>query len=289
MTVDSSPADEPSVADALRQACQQGLPRLEAQMLLLHALQRSPHERAWLVSHDQEPVATPTLLQYQALVHARLQGSPIAYLTGGREFYGLELHITPDVLDPRPDTEILVDWALELLAGKPAPRVLDLGTGSGAMALAIQHACPHAQVVAVERSPAALQVARTNAARHALPVRFLQGSWLQALEDAGEPGQFAVIVANPPYIADNDVHLAALQHEPRTALVAGDDGLQDLRTIIKQAAFWLQPNGWLLLEHGWQQHDAVRTMLADAGYAQIDFRRDLAGHVRCTGACRPRA
>lgn len=287
MTSESSPADVPSVADALRHACQQGLPRLEAQMLLLHALQRSPHERAWLVSHDREPVATPALLQFRALVHARLEGSPIAYLTGRREFYGLELHITPDVLDPRPDTEVLVDWALQLLAEQHAPRVLDLGTGSGAIALAIQHACPHAQVVAVERSSAALQVAQANAASHALPVRFLQGSWLQALEDAGEPGQFAVIVANPPYIASGDAHLAALHHEPQAALVAGDDGLQDLRTIIMQAAPWLQPGGWLLLEHGWQQHDAVRAMLADAGYAQIDFRRDLAGHVRCTGACRP--
>ena len=202
----------------------------------------------------------------------------MAYLTGVKEFYGLPLHIDARVLDPRPDTETLVDWALEVLAPLPAPRVLDLGTGSGAIALAVQHQRPQAQVSAVDASQDALAVAQTNATRLGLAVRFHQGHWLQ-----GMAGTFDAIVSNPPYIAAADPHLAALTHEPLQALASGADGLDDIRTIVAQAPAHLAPGGWLLLEHGWDQAGAVRTLLEAAGFGQVQSRKDLAGIGRCSG------
>jgi release factor glutamine methyltransferase len=208
----------------------------------------------------------------------------MAYLTGEREFHGLTLRIDARVLDPRPDTETLVDWALELLATRPDPAVLDLGTGSGAIALALRHARSDAMVTAVDRSADALAVARANAARLQLPVGFVQTCWLD-----GIAGPFDAIVSNPPYIASDDPHLAALGHEPLQALAAGVDGLDDLRTIVRNAPARLKPGGWLLLEHGWNQADAVRALLVQAGFDTVSSRRDLAGNDRCSAGRWPRA
>jgi release factor glutamine methyltransferase len=179
---------------------------------------------------------------------------------------------------PRPDTETLVEWALQLLDGRPAPRVIDLGTGSGAIALALQHTRPDAVVEAVDASEDALCVARANAQRLALPVRFRRASWLE-----GSSPDWDLIASNPPYVAQADPHLAALTHEPLQALAAGPDGLDDLRAIVAQAPSRLRPGGWLLLEHGWDQAGAVRGLLQAAGFQQVASRRDLAGIERCSG------
>jgi len=183
------------------------------------------------------------------------------------------------VLDPRPDTETLVDWALEVLQPWHAPRVADLGTGSGAIALALQHQRPDALVLAVDASPDALAVAQANARRLGLPVHFVRSHWL-----AGVAGPFEAIVSNPPYIRSDDPHLAALTHEPLSALASGADGLEDIRSLIAQAPARLVPGGWLLLEHGWDQAQAVQTLLREAGWEQVQGREDLAGIVRCSGA-----
>jgi len=246
--------------------------------LLLHALARPDAGRAWLLAHDTDALDPAVHAQFLALCQRRTAGEPVAYLTGRKEFYGLPLQVDARVLDPRPDTETLVDWALEVIAPLPAPSVLDLGTGSGAIALALQHQHPTAQVLAVDASADALAVAQANAQRLALPVRFLQGHWLAAV-----PGRFEAIVSNPPYIAAADPHLAALIHEPLQALASGTDGLDDIRTIIAQAPAHLQPGGWLLLEHGHDQAGAVRALLQAQGFAQVQSRNDLAGIARCTG------
>ena len=223
----------------------------------------------------------------------RLSGVPVAYLTGHKAFYGLDLRVDARVLDPRPDTETLVDWALDVLRashpsgngaasnGRPAARVLDLGTGSGAIALALAHALPQATVCAVDASVAALAVARANAERLALPVQFHLGDWFAGLPACA--GRFDCIASNPPYIRDDDPHMPALQHEPRQALTSGADGLADIRTIVAGAPAWLVRGGWLLLEHGWDQHAQVQALLAAAGFSDIASRQDLAGQPRCTG------
>ncbi|WP_026437547.1 peptide chain release factor N(5)-glutamine methyltransferase [Acidovorax sp. JHL-9] len=267
-----------TLAQALDQARTLGLERIDAQLLLLHALARPDAGRAWLLAHDTDALDPAVHAQFLALCQRRTAGEPVAYLTGRKEFYGLPLQVDARVLDPRPDTETLVDWALEVITRLPAPSVLDLGTGSGAIALALQHQCPTTQVLAVDASADALAVAQANAQRLALPVRFLQGHWLAAVQ-----GRFEAIVSNPPYIAAADPHLAALTHEPLQALASGADGLDDIRTIIAQAPAHLQPGGWLLLEHGHDQAGAVRALLQAQGFAQVQSRNDLAGIARCTG------
>lgn len=290
-----------TLQDALRQASRQGLDRLDGQLLLLYALGRPVQERAWLLAHDTDAIKPSTLEAFEALCQRRLAGEPVAYLTGERHFHGLILQVDARVLDPRPDTETLVDWALEQLA--PAaetghhqtapPTVLDLGTGSGAIALAIQQAYPQAVVWAVDRSPDALAVARLNAERQGLPVYFQQNHWLQdwppssrLSQTAPPPPRFDLIVSNPPYIRADDPHLPALRHEPLSALVSGLDGLDDLREIIATAPRHLKPSGWLLLEHGWDQSEDVAALLRAQGFEAITHRQDLAGHVRCTGGRR---
>ncbi len=268
-----------TLRDALAQAQALGLERIDAQLLLLHILNRADAGRAWLLAHDTDTLAPSEQARFIALCQRRAAGEPVAYLRGMKEFYGLTLQVDARVLDPRPDTETLVDWALQLLAPLPAPRVLDLGTGSGAIALALQHQRPDAQVSAVDASPDALAVAQANAARLGLPVQFARGDWL-----GGVAGQFDLIVSNPPYIAAADPHLAALRHEPLQALASGADGLDDIRTIVAQAPTHLQPGGWLLLEHGWDQAEAVQALLRAAGGEQVQSRKDLAGIVRCSGA-----
>ena len=268
-----------TLRDALAQAQALGLERIDAQLLLLHILNCADAGRAWLLAHDTDTLAPSEQARFIALCQRRAAGEPVAYLRGMKEFYGLTLQVDARVLDPRPDTETLVDWALQLLAPLPAPRVLDLGTGSGAIALALQHQRPDAQVSAVDASADALAVAQANAARLGLAVQFARGNWLR-----GVAGQFDVIASNPPYIAAADPHLAALRHEPLQALASGADGLDDIRSIVAQAPSHLLPGGWLLLEHGWEQAEAVQALLRSAGFAEVQSRKDLAGIARCSGA-----
>uniref|UniRef100_C5CXW4 Release factor glutamine methyltransferase n=1 Tax=Variovorax paradoxus (strain S110) TaxID=543728 RepID=C5CXW4_VARPS len=267
-----------TVAQALAAAVALGIDRLDAQLLLLHALGRAPHDRAWLLAHDTDTLSDAAWSALSAQLPRRLAGEPVAYLLGEKEFHGLGLQVDARVLVPRPDTETLVDWALQCLEGRDAPRVLDLGTGSGAIALALQHARPDALVDAVDASADALAVAEANAQRLGLPVRFRQAHWLD-----GAAGGYAVIASNPPYIAAGDPHLAALQHEPLAALVAGPDGLADIRQIVQQAPAHLADGGWLLLEHGHDQAAAVRQLLGARGFAEVQSRDDLAGIQRCSG------
>lgn len=269
-----------TLAQSLQRAQTLGLARIDAQVLHLHALGREPNDRAWLLAHDSDSLPGDVADRLERLIQRRLAGEPIAYITGFKEFFGLRLHVDARVLDPRPDTETLVEWALERLAeGQPA-RVLDLGTGSGAVALALQHQRPSWQVTAVDASAEALTVASANARRLGLPVQFVRSHWMDAV-----PGPFELIVSNPPYVADGDPHLAALTHEPLSALTSGADGLDDIRQIIAQAPSRLAPGGWLLLEHGWDQAAPVQALLRSAGFAQVQSRRDLAGIERCTGGC----
>lgn len=273
-----------TIAQALVGAQVSGLARLDSQLLLLHALGRpaaqSAAGRVWLLAHDDDALPEAARARFDDLVRRRLDGEPVAYLTGHKEFHGLDLTVDRRVLVPRPETELLVAWALEVLhdAGAPATALLDLGTGSGAVALAIKHARPDLAVDAVDASADALAVARDNARSLGLEVRFLHGCWL-----APVTSRYRCIVSNPPYVAARDPHLAALRHEPVAALVSGDDGLKDIRVIVPAAIAHLRRGGWLLLEHGHAQAAAVRDIFAAAGYGQIASRRDLAGHERCTG------
>lgn len=269
-----------TIAQALAAAAALGLARLDAQLLLLHLLGRPGSDRGWLIAHDGDALPVAQQERFLALCARRAAGEPLAYLSGEKEFFGLPLQVDARVLVPRPDTETLVEWALELLRGRPSPRVIDLGTGSGAIALAIRSARPDAHVEAVDRSAEALAVAADNAHRLALPVQFRQADWL-----AGA-GRYDLIVSNPPYIAEADPHLPALRHEPRQALAAGPDGLDDLRAIAAAAPAHLAHGGWLLLEHGWDQAEAVRQLLADAGLGNLSSRKDLAGIARCSGGRR---
>lgn len=280
------------LADACRAAQGAGLDRLEAQWLLLHALGRSRDERAWLLAHDDQALPPDAAARFEALCRRRLDGEPLAYLTGERGFHGLTLRVDPRVLDPRPDTETLVDWALEVLAPSHTPRVLDLGTGSGAIALALQAARPDAIVWGLDASADALAVAADNGRHLELPARWLHGHWWSDWASWPNPdappwtSNFDLVVSNPPYIRADDPHLPALRHEPASALVGGPDGLADLRAIVAGAPARLAPGGWLLLEHGWDQADAVASLLRDQGFVDIDHRRDLGGHRRCTGGRR---
>ncbi len=278
----------PTVETALRAARARGLERLDAQLLLGHVLGRS---RAWLLAHGDEPLPPEPAQRLAALVERRAAGEPFAYLVGEREFHGLALTVSDAVLVPRPDTETLVDWALELLDGPlrhlDHPTVLDLGTGSGAIALALKSACARARVWATDRSPAALAVACGNAGRLGLDVRFVHGDWWAALAGIADASSFDLVVSNPPYIAADDPHLAALTHEPIAALVAAQDGFADLDAIVVGAPAHLRAGGWLLLEHGWTQAPAVRQRLATAGFAAVETRMDLAGRGRGSGGTLP--
>lgn len=270
-----------TLAQSLQRAQTQGLARMDAQVLHLHALGRETHDRAWLLAHDRDELSAATLERLDSWFQRRQAGEPIAYITGFKEFFGLRLQVDARVLDPRPDTETLVEWALELLPqGQPA-HVLDLGTGSGAVALALQHERPGCLVTAVDASHGALSVAKANAQRLQLAVQFVHSHWMDAV-----PGPFEVVVSNPPYVAEGDPHLAALTHEPLQALTSGPDGLDDIRQIIAQAPSRLAPGGWLLLEHGWDQAGPVQELLRSAGFEQVQSRRDLAGIERCTGGVR---
>jgi release factor glutamine methyltransferase len=272
-----------TVAQALHTAHTAGVERLDAQRLLATTLGQP---RSWLLAHGEHPLSAAEQQQFAAWLARCLDGEPLAYLLGEHEFHGLTLQVSPDVLVPRADTETLVDWGLELLqtapwAHTPQPTVIDLGTGSGAIALAIKHRHPAAQVTALDASPAALAMAQRNGQQLQLPVRFALSHWWQAM--AGQ--RFDLALSNPPYIAGLDPHLPALRHEPRMALTPEGDGLAALREIIEHAPKHLHPGGWLLLEHGYDQAAAVHALLHERGFAAISTRHDLAGQPRCTGGC----
>ena len=264
------------IAQALAHAHLMGVDRLDAQLLLGHGLQQT---RAWLVTHDDLALGNAQQQAYLAALAQRKAGVPVAYLVGERDFFGLTLAVTPDVLVPRPETEGLVEWALELLPRAPAPGVVDLGTGSGAIALALARQAQGMSGVATDASAAALKVARGNAARHGLAVEFVQGDWWTPLTGR----RFGLAVSNPPYVAGGDPHLHALTHEPLEALSPGGDGLAALRQIVNGAPEHLHPGAWLLLEHGHDQGDAVRGMLQARGFKRVSTRADLAGIPRCSG------
>lgn len=281
--------NQATCAQALAAAQTLGLDRLDAQLLLLHALGKPADARAWLLAHDTDLLTDEAADQFRALSLRRAAGEPLAYIVGSKEFFGLDLRVDARVLVPRPDTETLVQWSLDLLQTPGLPpvlRVLDLGTGSGAIALAIAHslrvAGRQARVLAVDASVEALHVAQENARRLGLAVAFKESRWLQEIKES-----FHLIASNPPYIADADPHLAALTHEPLQALAAGADGLDDIRQIIEQAPGHLLAGGWLLLEHGYDQADRVRELLEQRGFLQVQSRRDLAGIERCSGGQSP--
>ena len=273
-----------TLAEAQRQAETQGqshaLTRLDAQRLLLHALARNPNDRAWLLAHDTDPIPEPAAERFRALLARHASSEPMGYLIGEQAFYGLDLRVDARVLVPRPDTETLVKWALDLLDTLPKPAtLLDLGTGSGAIALAVKSQRPDAVVHASDVCESALGVARGNAERLGLAIAFHTGDWFDAV-----PGlRFHLIVSNPPYIAEGDSHLSALRHEPIKALTAGPDGLADIRRLLDSAPNHLHPGGWLLLEHGHDQAEQARALLLAYGFEAVVSSNDLAGIARCTG------
>ena len=270
------------VAAALAQARQMGVERLDAHLLLTHLLGRP---RTWLIAHDDAQLSAADVLRWLSVLTQRAAGVPLAYLVGHREFHGLRLAVNPAVLVPRPETELLVDWALARLKGQTAPSAVDLGTGSGAIAIALCHRRPDAHVTAVEVDAAALATARGNATTLGTPIEFIEGNWWQAL-----PGRrFDLAVSNPPYIAGDDPHLPDLSHEPRLALTPGGDGLNALRQIVDAAPAHLASDAWLLLEHGHDQGAAVRRLLSDRGFENVQTRQDLAGLDRCSGGRWPGA
>jgi len=251
--------------------------RLEAQLLLAHALSQP---RSYLLAHDDEVPAAPVVASYLSLLERCAGGEPLAYLTGGREFWSLALRVTPDVLIPRPETELAVERCLALRDASPAT-IADLGTGSGAIALALATERPRWRILATDRDAAALTVARANAGRLGLDnVSFSLGDWFVPLQGC----RFELIVSNPPYVATSDPALELLRHEPAAALSPGASGLEALQQLVLQAPAHLLPGGWLVLEHGAGQAHAVAGSLVDAGFARVRCHADLAGRDRVTEA-----
>jgi len=270
-----------TLAQAISEA-QSKLDPVDALALARHALGA---DEAFLAAHPEHALSAAQKGDFDALVARRAAGEPVAYITERREFFSLEFKVTPAVLIPRPETELLVEIALEHLAPDSAWRVLDLGTGSGCVAIAIAHRRPRARVTAVDASAAALAIARDNASRHAAAnVEFIRGDWFAALGGA----RFDLIVANPPYIAQDDPHLDAgdLRFEPRAALAAGADGLDCIRLIVAAAPRYLEHAGWLAFEHGYDQAHRCRELLARAGFSTLFSRKDIAGIERVSGGQR---
>jgi release factor glutamine methyltransferase len=270
-----------SIAGALA-AARQSIPVAEARLLLRHVLDANA---AWLEAHRDDPLPRSAAEAFAALVERRACGEPVAYLLGFREFYGREFSVTPDVLIPRPETELLVEIVQKKLGGSDtvsgAATLLDLGTGSGCVAITLALELPQARVSAADFSPAALAVARANATLLGADVSFVESDWL----DCFGGRRFDLIVSNPPYVAAGDPHLSEgdLRFEPPSALACGDDGLDAIRRIIADASRHLEAGGWLLLEHGYDQAAALRELLAAAGFGDIEQHRDLAGIVRVSG------
>jgi release factor glutamine methyltransferase len=257
---------------------QSGLPPLEARLLAGRVLGKN---NAWLIAYAEEPASSETEQAFAALAGRRGRGEPIAYILGEREFYGLDFKVAPAVLIPRPETELLVELALARIPGNAAVRVLDLGTGSGAIAVVLAKERPQALLTAVDVDYAALGVARENARRHGVRVRFFCGDWFGPLPRE----TFDVIVSNPPYVAAGDPHLALgdVRFEPQRALVGGADGLDCIRAIVERARAHLEPGAWLLFEHGYDQAEACRALLDAEGYQEVQSWPDLAGIARVSG------
>jgi release factor glutamine methyltransferase len=272
-----------SIGEAWRELSQR-IDRLDARLLVEHV---SGCTHSDLIVRPERSLSTSQQAQLAALAERRVVGEPLAYLVGSAGFYGLEFVVSPAVLIPRPDTEVLVGLAAERAHSLSAPRIVDLGTGSGIVAVMLAHLCPAAAVTAVDFSPAALGVARINAALHGVQVSFLAGDWYAPLGGAC----FDLIVSNPPYVADGDIHLQknGLSFEPQTALtdgVAGGDGLSCIRAIIQGAPAHLVCGGWLLLEHGYDQAVQVRALLVAGGFSGVASWCDMAGIERVSGGCR---
>ena len=266
-----------TISQALDTAKKQGLDRLDAHLLLLYALGKLQTERAWLLANDDSALPSQAADAFDNFSQRRAAGEPLAYIIGYKEFFGLRFSVDARVLVPRPDTETLVQWALDVSSSFASPDILELGTGSGAVAIAIAHTLK-CKVTATDFSTQALSVASDNAAKLGVDVKFLHSNWFEKVS-----GHYHVIASNPPYIKSSDPHLEALTHEPLNALAAGADGLSDLRQIVQSAPNHLQPGGWLLLEHGYNQESPVRTLLVERGFRQVQSRCDLAGIARCSG------
>jgi release factor glutamine methyltransferase len=259
--------------------CDMNDARADIRALMCHALDNASH--AWLIAHQDDDVSPELRMTFEALLSRRIHGEPVAYIIGKREFYGLELRVTPDTLIPRPDTETLVETALNRIPQGTPCQVLDLGTGTGAIALAIAKNRPLANVTAIDQSSAALAIAQGNAATlNIANIQCMQSNWFSAL--AGQ--KFDMIVSNPPYIEAGDPHLQQgdLRFEPHVALASGADGLDDIRIIIHHAPQHLQPAGWLMLEHGYLQAEAIRTILQQYSFGNIHTTQDIAGRDRVT-------
>lgn len=271
------------IDQALVQATQQleghsPSPRLDAEVLLSHMLQQT---RTWLYTWADRALTQGQVATFDTLIERRRQGEPVAYLTGEREFWGMVFSTHHDTLIPRPDTELLVEAALASAAADQG-RLLDMGTGTGAVALAFASERPRWAVTGIDIMPNAVQLARQNAARLALDhVHFVESNWFSGLDPQHA---FDIIVSNPPYLADDDVHLdeGDVRFEPRSALVSGAEGLDDLRYLVTHAGFYLSSSGWLMLEHGYLQGEPVRQVMESAGYHHVKTLRDLAGHERVT-------
>jgi release factor glutamine methyltransferase len=280
----------------VRQALETTRRTEDARLILAHVLKRDP---TWLYAHPEHPLEVTQLERFHALLERRAAGEPLAYLTGEKEFWSLPLKVTPATLIPPPEPPLLVELAMATpspprSSGAPATpspsgqttfQLLDLGTGSGAIALALAHERPAWAITATDVSTGALEVARQNARRLALAnVRFRHGHWYQPL---ATDERFHLILSNPPYVAEGDSHLLenGLPHEPARALAAGPEGLDDLRAIIAGAPGHLHPGGWLLVEHGMEQGEAVRALFRQAGFGEVATRQDLAGRDRVTLGC----
>ena len=281
------------IYQALDWAKSLGIEAIDRQILLLHCLGQPTHNKAFLISHDLDALTLEQESNYSQLIKRCSAGEPVSYLTGSKEFYGLDFKVTPATLIPRPDTETLVNWALDCMSGdldiSSSPRkILDLGTGSGCIAISLGKSITNAQVWATDLSEIALEVARENAATHRLKIHFCQGSWFDALGKEQSSPSFDLIISNPPYIAELDPHLADLAFEPKSALVSGEAGLDAFKKILSSTHQHLKPGGWLLFEHGYDQGATLRALFEQLGFESVQSRSDLAGICRCTGGKRPK-
>lgn len=271
------------LAQAVARLTNSDSPKLDAQLLLMKACSLS---RVQLITKENDPLSEEQYQLFESLLNQRLAGHPIAHLLGERDFWDLKLKVTPDTLIPRPDTEVLVEQALEIINKQEGKaKVLDLGTGSGAIILSLKHSAPNIEAVAVDLSPAALQVARDNAQSYNLDVSWYLGSWFTALpQELTKDSCFDVIVSNPPYIEEHDEHLKQgdVRFEPLSALVSGPDGLDDIRFIAQESTKYLRSGGYLLLEHGYNQGAQVREILSNNGYEQVATIKDYGGNDRVT-------
>lgn len=269
----------PDIRRAIAEATRRLGERFDAEVLLLHVLGKT---RSWLIAHGEDPLSPELADKYAAWVTRREAGEPVAYIVGRRGFWSLDLEVTPATLIPRPETELLVELALQRLAPQTPSRVLDLGTGSGAIALAVAYERPRAYIIAVDASAEALEVARRNAVNLDIAnVAFLRGDWFAPVTSE----RFDLIVSNPPYIESGDPHLVQgdLRFEPPQALSSGEDGLDDIRRIVGEASAHLVSSGWLLCEHGWTQGEAVRTLFHKSGFTDIFTATDIEQRDRVSG------